>query len=106
MPLQPSTAGGLFSHLRSASHLRTQPLAPVRLARAARPDRAAALALRGLQSRVSDSAMIDKPERRFPPPWSAEATDACFILRDANGQALARDEASHLQCICKVGHSP
>ena len=29
------------------------------------------------------------PERRFPPPWSAEETDACFIVRDANGQALA-----------------
>jgi hypothetical protein len=23
------------------------------------------------------------------PPWSAEETDACFIVRDANGQALA-----------------
>jgi hypothetical protein len=44
--------------------------------------------------------------RRFSPPWTAEETDACFIVRDANGQALARDEASHLQCICKVGHSP
>jgi hypothetical protein len=62
----------------------------VRLARAARPDRAAALALRGLQSRVSDSAMIDKLERRrFPPPWTVEETDACFIVRDANRQALA-----------------
>ena len=29
------------------------------------------------------------PERRFPPPWSVEETDACFIVRDANGQALA-----------------
>jgi hypothetical protein len=29
------------------------------------------------------------PTRRFPPPWTAEETDACFILRDANGQALA-----------------
>jgi hypothetical protein len=27
--------------------------------------------------------------RRFPPPWSAADTDACFIVRDANGQALA-----------------
>jgi hypothetical protein len=27
--------------------------------------------------------------RRFPPPWSVEDTDACFIVRDANGQALA-----------------
>ena len=34
--------------------------------------------------------MIDKPEaRRFPPPWIAEETDACFIIRDHNGQALA-----------------
>ena len=29
------------------------------------------------------------PERRFPPPWSVEETDACFIARDHNGQALA-----------------
>ena len=27
--------------------------------------------------------------RRFPPPWSVEETDACFIVRDASGQALA-----------------
>ena len=27
--------------------------------------------------------------RRFPPPWTAEETDACFIVRDASGQALA-----------------
>jgi hypothetical protein len=27
--------------------------------------------------------------RRFPPPWSVEETGACFIVRDANGQALA-----------------
>jgi hypothetical protein len=26
--------------------------------------------------------------RRFPPPWSAELTPNCFIVRDANGQAL------------------
>jgi hypothetical protein len=26
--------------------------------------------------------------RRFPPPWSAEETDACFIVRDGNRQAL------------------
>ena len=28
------------------------------------------------------------PERRFPPPWSVEE-DACYIVSDANGQALA-----------------
>jgi hypothetical protein len=27
--------------------------------------------------------------RRFPPPWSVEETDACFIVRDATWQALA-----------------
>jgi hypothetical protein len=29
------------------------------------------------------------PERRFPPPRSVEETDACFIVRDGNGHALA-----------------
>jgi hypothetical protein len=29
------------------------------------------------------------PQRRFPPPWTVEETDACFIVRDANGHALA-----------------
>jgi hypothetical protein len=27
--------------------------------------------------------------RRFPPPWPAEETEACFIVRDHNGQALS-----------------
>jgi hypothetical protein len=27
--------------------------------------------------------------RRFPPPWSAEETEACYIVRDHNGQVLA-----------------
>jgi hypothetical protein len=26
--------------------------------------------------------------RRFPPPWTVEETDACFIVRDKNRQAL------------------
>jgi hypothetical protein len=30
-----------------------------------------------------------RTRRRFPPPWSVEETDACFIVRDNNGQALA-----------------
>jgi hypothetical protein len=28
-------------------------------------------------------------QRRFPPPWSVEETAPCFIVRDANSQALA-----------------
>ena len=27
--------------------------------------------------------------RRFPPPWTADETDACFIVGDRNRQALA-----------------
>jgi hypothetical protein len=27
--------------------------------------------------------------RRFPPPWSIEEQDACFVVRDHNGQQLA-----------------
>jgi hypothetical protein len=26
--------------------------------------------------------------RRFPPPWSVDKTSACFIVHDANGNAL------------------
>jgi hypothetical protein len=29
------------------------------------------------------------PARRFPPPWTVEETQPCFIVRDSNGQALA-----------------
>jgi hypothetical protein len=36
-------------------------------------------------------------ERRFPAPWSVEETDACFIVRDVNGQAQARRRA-RLEC--------
>ena len=37
---------------------------------------------------------MSMPERRFPAPWSVEEPDPkldrrCFIVRDANGQALA-----------------
>jgi hypothetical protein len=27
--------------------------------------------------------------RRFPPPWSVEELDVCFVVRDHNGQQLA-----------------
>jgi hypothetical protein len=28
-------------------------------------------------------------QRRLPPPWSADKTEACFIVKDRNEQALA-----------------
>jgi hypothetical protein len=31
----------------------------------------------------------DASPRRFPPPWSVEETDACFIVKDQAGQVLA-----------------
>jgi hypothetical protein len=27
--------------------------------------------------------------RTFPPPWSVDELDNCFVIKDANGQALA-----------------
>jgi hypothetical protein len=27
--------------------------------------------------------------RRFPPPWTVEALDAAFVVKDASGQKLA-----------------
>jgi hypothetical protein len=29
------------------------------------------------------------PARRFPPPWTVEKRDACFVVRDSNGQQVA-----------------
>jgi hypothetical protein len=29
------------------------------------------------------------PARRFPPPWSVDELDACFVVRDHRGQGLA-----------------
>jgi len=28
------------------------------------------------------------PQRRFPPPWSIEELEACFVVKDASGQKL------------------
>jgi hypothetical protein len=57
---------------------------------------------------------------RFPPPWSVEELDACFIVRDNDGQQLAyvyfedepgrrsaaklltRDEARRIAVIAKL----
>src|SRR5580700_5033957 len=30
------------------------------------------------------------PEHRFPPPWTAEETDACFTARDGKGPTVLR----------------
>jgi hypothetical protein len=32
--------------------------------------------------------MADAP-RRFPPPWRADRTPGSYVVRDANGQAIA-----------------
>jgi hypothetical protein len=29
-------------------------------------------------------------ERRFPPPWSVEELDACFVVIDSTGHHAAR----------------
>ena len=41
--------------------------------------------------------------RRFPPPWSVEELEACFVMRDHDGQQLAyvllRFENKFVVCI-------
>jgi hypothetical protein len=37
--------------------------------------------LGGVRSQMTD--------RRFPPPWIVEEQEACFVVRDHNGQQLA-----------------
>jgi len=42
--------------------------------------------------------------RRFPPPWEIEEHAECFIVRDANGQALGYflfDEEPHRRSVNK-----
>jgi hypothetical protein len=31
------------------------------------------------------AAVLLMPVRRFPPPWSVEELDACFVVRDHSG---------------------
>ncbi len=33
--------------------------------------------------------MSGEVKRRFPPPWSVDDLEACYVVRDASGQALA-----------------
>jgi len=46
--------------------------------------------------------------RCFPPPWSVEETEACFIVRDHNGLALAyvycEDEAGRRSAANLLTH--
>ncbi len=45
----------------------------------------------GLASIIVAGRLCDHSmnQRRFPPPWSVEEQDACFVVRDHNGQQLA-----------------
>jgi hypothetical protein len=43
--------------------------------------------------------------RRFPPPWSIEETDACFVVLDHNGQKLAYvTPFALLGCVSLIFH--
>jgi hypothetical protein len=45
--------------------------------------------LEGLVSKATGPPRPGGGKCHFPPPWSVEETDTCFILRDLNGMALA-----------------
>jgi hypothetical protein len=38
---------------------------------------------------LRELAQIRAVIRRFPPPWSVEELDACYVVRDHDGQQLA-----------------
>ncbi len=55
------------------------------------------------------------PEHRFPPPWSVEELEACFIVTDSAGQKLAyiyfeeepgRRAAAKLVGVCTENLNP
>ena len=41
--------------------------------------------------------------RRFPPPWTVEETDACFIVKDQTGHS---DDETHAAGGCWRSHGP
>jgi hypothetical protein len=49
-----------------------------------------------------------EPPRRFPPPWHADKISGGYVVRDANGQALAyvaeRDQAIEQPAHPAVAH--
>jgi hypothetical protein len=46
------------------------------------------------------------PVRRFPPPWSVEELDACFVVTDSAGQKVAyvyfEDEPGRRSAACRA----
>jgi hypothetical protein len=51
---------------------------------------------------------MTEPPRRFPPPWHADPMPGGYVVRDANGQALAylysrdnEDEARQAKVLTK-----
>jgi hypothetical protein len=44
---------------------------------------------RGIPFRELPGIIPHDSPTAFPPPWSVEELDACFVVRDHNGQQLA-----------------
>ena len=40
-------------------------------------------------TKAAKALYVMSEPRRFPPPWIVDETDACFIIRDGNRQAVA-----------------
>ena len=52
-----------------------------------------------------NSLSVAAAERRLPPPWSIDELEACFVVRDHSGQALAYvyfEEEPGRRCVRKT----
>ena len=61
---------------------------------------------RAAECTLAARAADQMSSRRFPPPWSVEETDDCFIVRDQNGQALACARRPSCSPAMRPGASP
>ena len=79
-----SSHGGLWQKLYCALCHSFLPLSPLLLS-----------AVEGAVARFDSALVVEsavirmRDHRRFPPPWSVQELDACFIVTDSAGQKLA-----------------
>jgi hypothetical protein len=57
----------------------------------------------GLDTFEARSDLPTTPARRFPPPWTVNQTDACFIVKDHNGQGAGHSTRMPVRFLLRAG---